>query len=130
MIKTYGNRFYGFDISEYGVKNGFVDYGTLSKAVGDCILNNTIYDACYGDFGIISGCDYDRETEEFVDVFQYYIVSERGAELLQDVGEIVYYNQFLDLYLWGITHFGTGWDYVLTNIPITSESEFLEQFNK
>lgn len=31
--------------------------------------------------------------------------------------EIVYYNETLDLYVWGVTHWGTSWDYVLTDIP-------------
>ena len=32
--------------------------------------------------------------------------------------EIVYYNEELDMYVWGITHYGTSWDYVLTDIAI------------
>lgn len=24
----------------------------------------------------------------------------------------------MDIYLWGITHFGTSWDYVLTDIEL------------
>ena len=27
-------------------------------------------------------------------------------------------NETLDLYIWGVTHYGTGWDYVLTNINL------------
>ena len=30
--------------------------------------------------------------------------------------EIVYYSEELDLYIWGVTHYGTSWDYVLTDI--------------
>lgn len=51
-------------------------------------------------------------------VFQWYIVDDWGARLLQDINEIVYYNETLDMYLWGVTHYGTSWDYVLTNIKI------------
>lgn len=50
------------------------------------------------------------------EIFQYYIVNSNGAEILQDAGEIVFYNEELDLYLWGVTHWGTSWDFVLTNI--------------
>ena len=35
--------------------------------------------------------------------------------------EIVYYNSALDLYLWGITHFGTSWDYVLTDVELRGD---------
>lgn len=51
------------------------------------------------------------------DVYQWYIVSEHALPLLEEAGEIVYYHEELDVYLWGVTHFGTSWDYVLTSIP-------------
>lgn len=53
------------------------------------------------------------------EVFQWYIVDDWGARLLQqETNEIVYYNETLNMYLWGVTHYGTSWDYVLTNIKI------------
>ena len=57
------------------------------------------------------------------EIFQYYIISEYGADVLEQyTDEIVYYNEQLDLYLWGIDHFGTSWDYVLTNIVVDKDS--------
>lgn len=50
------------------------------------------------------------------EIFQYYIVSDYGAELLKEINEIIFYNEELDMYVWGVTHYGTSWDYVLTNI--------------
>lgn len=50
------------------------------------------------------------------EIYQYFIVSENGASILAEAGEIVFYNETLDLYVWGVTHWGTSWDYVLTNI--------------
>lgn len=55
--------------------------------------------------------DNDNEASRF-------IVDDWGARLLQDIGEVVYYNEKLDMYLWGVTHYGTSWDHVLTNITI------------
>ena len=52
------------------------------------------------------------------EVFQWYIVDNGGARLLQNINQIVYYNETLDMYLWGVTHYGTSWDCVLTNITI------------
>ena len=57
---------------------------------------------------------YDHESE----VFQWYIIDDNGARICKESGEIVYYNEELDLYLWGVTHWGTAWDYVLTDIKI------------
>lgn len=52
------------------------------------------------------------------DIFQYYIVpsTEWVLDLLKENNEIVFYNEELDLTIWGVTHWGTSWDYVLTNI--------------
>ena len=60
----------------------------------------------------------ENEQDEGQEVFQWFIVDDWGARLLQDINEIVYYNETLDMYLWGVTHYGTSWDYVLTNIKI------------
>lgn len=57
------------------------------------------------------------EQDEQPEIFQYYIVSDEGARILEEFGEIVYYHENLDMYLWGVTHYGTSWSYVLTDIP-------------
>lgn len=158
MEKKY---YYGNAISEYGLQNGYVDYGTLAKAF-DAVLNNDImnltYDIGYWEqvSGIIDNSDDIEELEEKrdeleeenennpsqiieneinnindritkleseqddePDVFQWYIVDDWGARLLQqETNEIVYYNEKLGMYLWGVTHYGTSWDYVLTSIKI------------
>lgn len=59
-----------------------------------------------------------QEQDDEPDIFQWFIVDDWGARLLQEINEIVYYNETLDMYLWGVTHYGTSWDYVLTNIKI------------
>lgn len=62
--------------------------------------------------------ELENEQDECKEVFQWFIVDNWGAKLLQETDEIVYYNETLDMYLWGVTHFGTSWKYVLTNIKI------------
>ena len=63
--------------------------------------------------------ELENEQDEDQEVFQWFIVDDWGARLLQqETNEIVYYNETLDLYLWGVTHYGTSWNYVLTNIKI------------
>lgn len=56
--------------------------------------------------------------QDYQEVYQWFIVDDWGARLLQEINEIVYYNEKLDMYLWGVQHYGTSWDYVLTNIEI------------
>ena len=57
--------------------------------------------------------DYSSYTE----IFQYFIVSDPGAELIQEyTNDPLFYCEDLDIYVWGVTHFGTSWSYVLTDI--------------
>lgn len=62
--------------------------------------------------------ELESEQCDGLEVFQWFIVDDRGARLLQGIDEIVYYNETLNMYLWGVTHYGTSWNYVLTNIKI------------
>lgn len=66
--------------------------------------------------------ELEREQDEQQEIFQYYIVSDYGAELLQDyTNDPVYYLPVLDCYVWGVTHWGTSWDYVLTDVKLELE---------
>jgi hypothetical protein len=60
--------------------------------------------------------DLEYAQDELPEVFQWYIVDDNGADICKEFNEIVYYNETLDIYLWGVTHWGTAWDYVLTDI--------------
>lgn len=122
-MKVYGDYFYGNKISDYGIENGYVDYCTLAKSF-DAVLNNDIIGKTNGVIGYWEqesgfGDDYDTYTE----IYQWYIVSYDGAEILREIDEIVFYNEDLDMYTWGVTHYGTSWCYVLTDIKIEKDEE-------
>lgn len=115
----YYSTFYGNEISEYGLKYGFVDYSAFAKSF-DAVLNNDIVGKTWGVCGEweqISGFSDDGE-ENVQEVFQWYIIDSMGVDLCTEGNEIVYYNADLDMYVWGVTHWGTSWDYVLTDIPL------------
>lgn len=115
-FKLAGNYFCGNEISTYGQEHGFLDYATFAKAF-DAVMNNNIIDMFDG-WQLVNGSDYDEENDEYTEVFQWFIVSDNGARMIQDyTDEILYYHEELDIYLWGVTHYGTGWDYVLMDIP-------------
>lgn len=123
QLKLAGKYFCGNEISNYGKEHGFLDYDTFSRAF-DHVLNNSIFELGQGigyGWELVNGLDFDYEEEEIIEepeVYQWYIVSSSGAEMIQDyTNEILYYHEELDIYLWGVTHWGTGWDYVLTDIP-------------
>lgn len=68
--------------------------------------------------------ELEREQDETPEIYQYYIISDNGARfLIHHTDEIVYYIPVLDIYVWGITHWGTSWDYVLTDIKIEEDLE-------
>lgn len=60
-----------------------------------------------------------EEEENQQEIFQYFIVSDNGAEIIkQYTNDPLFYNEELDMYVWGITHYGTAWMYVLTDIKL------------
>ena len=85
------------------------------------LCNNIIED--YEELELLSGCEYDESTEEYEDIYQYYIIDDDLAKRLQDINEIVYYHNRLDIYILGVTHFGTSWDYVLTDIKLVKDDD-------
>ena len=66
-------------------------------------------------------CNIENGEVEDDEIFQWYIINGEDAETLKHfTSELVFYSEKLDVYVWGITHFGTAWDYV--NITIKKES--------
>ena len=54
----------------------------------------------------------------YEEIYQYFIIDDNGVDILKrETNEIVLYNAELDMYIWCVTHWGTSWDYVLTDIP-------------
>lgn len=112
-MKLYENKVYGEEVSKYGLENGYLDYLTLSKIIGPCILNNYLRAETMEDWEIVAG-DLGAS-----DIYQDYIISKYGYEFLSEyTDELVFYNKRLHVYIWGVSHFGTSWDYVLTNIRL------------
>ena len=119
-ISVYNGKFWGTDISKYGLENNRVDYRAMVEAFTDgaYILNNNIINAA-DDYEIYCGVDYDEETDTYSNIYQWYIIPENAADYFAEyTDEIVYYSELLDIYLLAVTHYGTSWDYVLTSYEI------------
>lgn len=59
--------------------------------------------------------------QEPPEIFQYFIVSAHGAELIQEYTEDpLFYCSDVDMYIWGITHYGTSWSNVLTDVKLNA----------
>ena len=119
QIKMYDGKVFGYELGEYALENGYLDYHTLSKMVGDMVLNNDIMQYAGIENWELAHGQEENEDGEYYDIYQYYIISDHGYRVLEDyTDEIVFYNEQIDMYVWGITHFGTAWDYVLTDIKL------------
>ena len=77
-MRLYGNKVYGEEVSKYGLENGYLDYLTLSKIIGPCILNNYLRAETMEDWEIVAG-DLGAS-----DIYQDYIISEYGYEFLSE----------------------------------------------
>lgn len=68
--------------------------------------------------------ELEREQDEQRDIYQYYIISDNGAEIIKTyTNDPLYYLPVLDCYVWGVTHFGTSWSYVLTDVVLELDEE-------
>ena len=106
-------------LNDYEKQHKRLSYSNMLKVfTDDCyILNNII--AKKFDFDFLDESLYDLEE---LTIYQYYIISEYTAEKLQKhTNEIILYNNDLDMYLLGVGHMGTSWDYVLTDIEIEGD---------
>ena len=127
------------DLNEYERKHNKISFKTLvNKLFTDMIPCNDITKLFYNEIGgkytepqIEIGTDYDEESDEYIDIYQYFIIdfSNWTYDLMTKYAEqfgkefILYYIEELDLYILGVTHFGTGWDYVLTDIEPSEDME-------
>lgn len=112
------------------------DYKSMIEFCCDnLILNNQIINGA-GDFDLYAGdyveyydtngneisanealnmnySDYEEICKEF---YQYFIISESDAERLATyTNEVIFYSESLDIYLLGVTHYGTPWQGVAAN---------------
>lgn len=110
------------DLNSYEKEHNRLSYMNLFYKDDRLILcNNIAYD--FEDLELVSGDYYDEENDYCTDIYQYYIIDDDLAERLKDINEIVYYHNRLDIYVLGVTHFGTSWDYILTDLKLVKDSD-------
>ena len=49
------------------------------------------------------------------DIYQYFIIDDYSSDLFIKLEYPVFYSNVLNVYVVGITHYGTSWNYILTN---------------
>lgn len=92
-------------INDYTKINNYDDM--IKYCCGDkIILNNDIVEKLANKKIFFTQLNESKDME----IYQYYIITKNGAEKLQKLTkEIILYNDFLNIYILAVTHFGTRW---------------------
>ena len=109
------------DLSEYEKKNNRISYRRLIERLGKTWLFNNAPELSEYDFEYEVNSDYDEEKDEYIDIYQYYLldINNYMIEKLRDLkckDVIIAWSEKLENYILMVDHFGTSWDYVLTDI--------------
>lgn len=124
-------------LNKYEKENKKISYKTLINYLfnNNLILCNNITKLFYQDINgeyiepsLEVGKDYDEENDYYKNIYQYFIVDfdDFNLDFMKKYCQneiILYYIDFLDCYILGVDHFGTGWNYVLTDFEYTTEYE-------
>lgn len=121
-----------YDVGYWEQESGFVDnteeIEEINEQISELMLDNENDEHTEEIEELqakVEELEEEQENSYNEEIYQYYIVSDHGARILEEINEIVFYNEELDMYVWGVTHWGTAWDYVLTdvkcNVPYEDE---------
>ena len=115
------------DLTSFEKEYNCISYCKLLKSLNiyDSLLlcNNIVNVEEYLFDNIVAG-----ELEDDTEIYQYYLFdcSSYDLERIQeDTDLLVFYSEKLELYVLGVTHFGTSWDYVPAKSLDDSDIEFI-----
>lgn len=114
-MKLYKND----SFSEYELKNKRASYARIvDMLVGDIVLCNNLPEI---DPSIWDNAEFDLDDE----IYQYYLcnLNDYDKKIAQECGLLFTYSDLLDLDVLCVDHYGTSWDYVLTDCEITDNIE-------
>ena len=117
------------DLNEYEKEHKKISYKRLIDRISsDIWLFNNAPKLSEYDFEFEIGSDYDEETDEFIEFYQYYLIdiAPYMIEKLQKLkcnDIVIAWSEKLEEYVLMVDHFGTSWDYVLTDIEYTTKYE-------
>lgn len=141
-------------MGDYEKEQGYASYRTIIDLfVGDIVLCNNITEIdesvyynmiqedetkYYNENGEeISEDEYYEDDNAYAEnntpeIFQYYLcnISTWDKEQLQKAGIILSYSDKLDCDVLCVDHWGTSWDYVLTNVPLFDTYEELKAYEE
>lgn len=102
-------------MNDYEIKNKRASYRTIvDYFVGDIVLCNNIPEV---DLSVWDNAEFDLDDE----IYQYYIcdLNDYDKAKAQECGLLFSYSDLLDVDILCVNHYGTSWDYVLTECELT-----------
>ena len=122
------------DLNEEELKTGRISYQrAIERFVGNIVLCNNIANIDYDIFSnIINDNYYDEDNEEYEnnEYYQYYLyylcnLNDWEKNRLKETDVIISYSDVLDCDVLMVDHYGTSWDYVMTDIEWTDNADEL-----
>lgn len=112
------------DLNEEEKRSGKISYRRLIERIGDTWLFNKAPELSNYDFEFVLNSDIDEESDESIEIYQYYLIDidQYTLEILQQKeckDLIIAWSETLEEYVLFVDHFGTSWDYVMTDIKWT-----------
>ncbi|WP_407453549.1 hypothetical protein [Methanobrevibacter sp.] len=129
------------ELNHEELRSGYISYRKLIKRyISNLVLcNNIAQDECFNEnfyeelSNMFTRLDEATQEEynndpfdyyEGLEVFQYYITdcNDYEVEALRELNnELIVYNDSLDCYILCVTHYGTSWDYVMSNVQWSTD---------
>ena len=111
-------------LNEMELKSGKISYRrAVEMYIGDIVLCNNIANIDFSIFENIRNTGYydkEEEEEEYYqeEYYQYYLcnIDEIAEYILKNTNIIISYSDMLECDVLMVDHFGTSWDYVMTDI--------------
>ena len=114
-------KFYVSNVEELNdeeKKTGCVSYRRIiERYIQDLVLCNSINE-------IDNSVFYNmEEVKDDLEIYQYYLcdLSRYEKEKLEEYGILLSYSDMLDLDVLCVEHYGTSWDYIMTDIKWTTD---------
>lgn len=109
------------DLNEEEKRTGKASYKrVVDRYIDDLVLCNKLPEI---DNTIFDTVDiYDEENGSYLDIYQYFLcnIDEYTKEILESYGLIIGYSELLECDVLMVDHWGTSWDYVITDAEITT----------
>lgn len=120
-------------MGEYEKEKGWASYRTvIERYIGDIVLCNNIINIDSTVWDNMEPIQEEEKENNYIEIYQYYLcnISEYEKEQAIKAGLIISYSDLLDCDVLCVDHFGTSWDYVLTNVKLFDTYEELTQYEK